>query len=62
MIPYRVADLKLDSTNIAIPSSLVFEGDEEQLIFTFYVQVDDGFLSKEQLLPAIMVGFCLHVH
>ena len=55
MLFHRVIDLKVDPTNIALPSSLVFEDDDKQLIFTVYVQVGEGFLSKDQLQPALMV-------
>ncbi len=50
-----VDDLKVDSTNIALPSSLIFENEEGQLVFTLYIQFGDGFLSIEQLEPALMV-------
>ncbi len=55
MVSCRLSDLKIDATNVALPSSLIFEDDEGQLVFTFYVQVGDGFLSKEQLQPALLV-------
>ena len=52
---FRVIGLKVDSTNIALPPSLHFEDDQGQLVFTVYVQVGDGFLSKQQLLSALSV-------
>ena len=54
-IKFRVISLKVDSSNIALPPSLHFEDNKGQLVFTVYVQVGDGFLSKEQLLPALNV-------
>ena len=51
-----MTDLKVDPTNIAIPSSLVRDDDEGQLLFTLYVQLAEGFLSKEQLEPALMAS------
>ena len=51
----RVTGLKVDPTNIAIPTSLITEDGEGQLQFTVYIQVADGFLSKKQLEVALMV-------
>lgn len=42
--------------NIAIPTSLIVQDEEGQLKFTLYVQLSDGFLSKEQLQVAILVS------
>lgn len=45
----------VEPANIAIPTSLILEDNEGQLVFTLYVQLAEGFLSKEQLEPALMV-------
>lgn len=42
--------------NVAIPTSMIGQDDEGKLRFTFYVQLSDGFLSKEQLQLALMVS------
>lgn len=42
--------------NIAIPTSMVGQDNEGQLRFTLYVQLSDGFLSKEQLQLALIVS------
>lgn len=49
----RVADLKIEPMNVAIPVALIGENDEGQLEFTFYVQLSDGFLSKVHLQQAV---------
>ena len=51
-----MADLKVESMNIAIPTSMIVQDDEGQLKFTFYVQLSEGFLSKEQLQLALLVS------
>ena len=50
-----MTSLKVDPTNIAIPTSLITQDDEGQLQFTIYIQVTDGFLAKKQLESALMV-------
>ena len=49
-------DLRVDPMNIAIPVSLIGENERGQLKFTLYVQLPDGFLSREQLELAIQVS------
>ena len=56
LILYRVTGLKVDPTNIAIPTSLIIEDEEGQLQFTTYIQLTDGFLSKKQLELALLVS------
>ena len=43
------------SSNIAIPTSLITDNEESQLQFVFYVQNEDGFLSKDDLNMAVQV-------
>ena len=50
---YRIADLKIEPMNVAIPIALIGENDEGQLQFTFYVQLPEGFLSKVHLQQAV---------
>ena len=47
-------DVKVEPLNIAIPTSLIVKGVEE-LQLTLYVQLSNGFLSKEQLKYAVEV-------
>ena len=47
-------DLKVKPLNIAIPTSLIVKG-VKGLQLTLYVQLSDGFLSKEQLKYAVEV-------
>ena len=49
-------DLRVDPMNIAIPVSLIGENERGHLRFTLYVQLSDGFLSREQLELAIQVN------
>lgn len=49
---YSVIDLEVEPLNIAIPTSLISQG-KDGLQLTFYVQLSDGFLSKEQLQLAV---------
>lgn len=49
-------DLKVELLNIAMPTSLIVKG-QEGLQLTLYVQLSDGFLSKEQLKHAVEVIF-----
>ena len=53
---YRVTDLKINPTNVAIPTSLIDENDQGQLVFTFYVQLSDSFLSRRDLQLAVKVN------
>ena len=48
-------DLIVESLNIAIPTSFIVKREEGGLELTLYVQVSDGFLSKEQLKNALEV-------
>ena len=56
----RVANLTVEPMNIAIPLSLIGENEEGQLMFTFYVQFPDGFISKELLELALQVCRCIN--
>ena len=54
---------------MAIPTALVGMNDLGQLTFTFYVQLQDGFLSKEDLQLSLLVlnnvitkGFCSDIN
>lgn len=51
-------NLIVESQNIAIPVSLIVKGDEG-LQLTLYVQLSDGFLSRQLLKYAIEV--CLRL-
>lgn len=51
----RVANLIVDPVNVAIPTSLIGRNSEGELIFTFYIQLSDSFLSKEDLQLAVQV-------
>ena len=48
------SNLKVEPLNIAIPASLIIKGNEG-LQLTLYVQLSDGFLSKQLLKYAIEV-------
>ena len=50
---HRIADLKIEAMNVAIPVALIGANDEGQLEFTFYVQLSDGFLFKGHLQQAV---------
>lgn len=52
---YRSADLKVEPMNIAIPVALIRQDDKGQLLFTFYVQLSEGFLSQMDLQQAVEV-------
>ena len=52
---YRIADLQIGPPNIAIPTSLITQVDA-QLTWTFYVQMMDVFLIREDLLEAVQVN------
>lgn len=52
---HRVVNLTIISSNIAIPTSLTSENEEGQLQLVFYIQLEGGFLSKEQLEMAVQV-------
>lgn len=49
-------DLRIDPMNVAIPVSLIGEDERGQLRFTLYIQLSDGFLSKEHLHSAIQAS------
>lgn len=51
----RIANLTVEPMNIAIPLSLLGETGEGQLMFTFYVQLSEGFLSETLLQLALEV-------
>ena len=51
---FRVVDLQVGSSNIAIPTSLITLVDA-QLMFTIYVQVMDVFLVSDDLQKALQV-------
>ena len=53
----RVIDVKADPMNVALPTSLIAEVEGGQLGFTVYVQLADGFLSKQNLEQALTVTF-----
>ena len=56
MLTYdRKTGLKIEPQNIAIPNSLINKV-ERQLTFAFYVQTEDGFLSKVQLESAVQAS------
>ena len=55
LLIFRITDLKIDPTNVAIPTSLIYENDQGQLVFTFYVQLSDSFVSKRDLQLAVQV-------
>ena len=52
---YRVIGLQVGPSNIAIPISLISQ-DDVQLTFTFYIQIMDVFLMRENLLEAVLVN------
>ena len=52
---HSIMGLRINPMNVAIPVSLIGENGRGQLMFTLYVQLSDGFLSKEQLELAIQV-------
>ena len=52
---YRVLNLIILPSNIAIPTSLTIDNEESQLQFVFFVQLEDGFLSKNNLEVAVQV-------
>ena len=56
---YRVAGLKIEPMNVAIPVALIGENDKGQLEFTYYVQLPDGFLSKVHLQEAVEASLSL---
>ena len=41
--------------NVAIPTALIGTNDKRQLKFTFYVQLSNSFVSKEDLQLAVQV-------
>ena len=43
------------SSNVAIPTSLTSKNEEGELQFVFYVQLENGFLSKDNLEMAVQV-------
>lgn len=51
---YRITQL-ISSANVAIPTSIIGENSEGNLEFMIYVQVGEGYLSKNHLQSAIMV-------
>ena len=51
---HRIVNLQVDTTNVAIPISLIIQNDA-QLILTFYVQIVDVFLIREDLQEAVQV-------
>ena len=51
--------MKTVSSNVAIPSSLTFENEDGQLVVVFYVQLENGYLSKSQLEMAVEVNMCV---
>ncbi len=51
----RVIQL-ISSANVAIPTSFIVEGSTGKLELVVYIQVGDGYLSKEHLESAIAVS------
>ncbi len=51
----RVTQLVIFSANVAIPTFLIKKKDGENVMFVVYVQVDEAYLSKDNLEHAIMV-------
>ena len=51
----RIIDLKVVPTSVAIPTALIGTNDLGQLTFTFYVQLPDSFVSKEDVQLAVQV-------
>ena len=51
----RLANVVVEPVNIAIPVSLIGQNDDGELMFTFYVQLSDSFLSKENIELAVQV-------
>ena len=54
----RGVNLMVSSSSIAIPLSLTAINEYGQLVLVFYVQLEDGFLSKDQLEMAVEVAIC----
>ena len=48
--------MKIVSSNVAIPPSLTSENEDGQLVVVFYVQLENGYLSKSQLEMAVEVN------
>ena len=55
VLPCRVANLKIDPSNVAIPLSSIDQDEKGQLEFVFYIQLEDSFLSREDLLMVVEV-------
>ena len=51
---FRIVDLQVEPSNIAIPTSLITLEDA-QLIFTVYVQIRDVFLVRDDLQKVLQV-------
>ena len=51
---FRIVNLQVSPSNIAIPPSLIGQEDA-QLNFTFYVQIMDNYLTVEDLQEAMQV-------
>lgn len=51
---FRIVNLQVSSSNIAIPTFLIGQEDA-QLNFTFYVQIIENYLTYEDLLNAVQV-------
>ena len=51
---FRIVDLQVVPSNIAIPTSLITHEDT-QLIFTVYVQIMNVFLVRDDLQEALQV-------
>ena len=47
---------RIDPMNVAIPVSLIGEDKMGQLMFTLFIQVSNGYLSKEHLNMAIQAS------
>lgn len=54
-LAYRVSNLTILPSNIAIPTSLINENENGQLHIVFYVQIEEGFLLGDQLEMAVQV-------
>ena len=50
-----MANLKIDPSNVAIPLSSIDQDEKGQLEFVFYIQLEDSFLSREDLLMVVEV-------